>query len=92
MDRSELKVTAELAQLELNDDELESLGAAVSQVVEYFSVMQSVDVSDLVPTTHVLQQKNRVRPDAPDDGVDPDALLENAREVEDRFILIPNVL
>jgi len=54
--------------------------------------MQSVDVSDLVPTTHVLQQKNRVRPDAPDDGVDPDALLENAREVEDRFILIPNVL
>ena len=47
MDRRELEVTAELAHLELNDDELESLGAAVSRVVEYFSLMQSVDVSDL---------------------------------------------
>jgi aspartyl-tRNA(Asn)/glutamyl-tRNA(Gln) amidotransferase subunit C len=92
MDRSELEVTAELAHLDLNEQELESLGAAVSQVVEYFSVMQAVDVSDLEPTTHVLLEKNRLRPDSADDTVDRDALLDNAREVEDRFILIPNVL
>lgn len=92
MDRRELEVTAELAHLELNDDELESLGAAVSQVVEYFSLMQSVDVSDLEPTTHVLLDKNRLRSDQPNDAVDREALLDNAPEVEDRFILVPNVL
>ena len=92
MDRSELKATAELAHLELNEEELESLGAEVSRVLEYFSLMQSVDISDLEPTTHVLLEKNRLRPDIPDDTVDRDALLDNAREVEDRFILIPNVL
>jgi len=92
MDRRELEVTAELAHLELNDDELESLGAAVSRVVEYFSLMQSVDVSDLEPTTHVLLDKNRLRPDQPNDAVDREALLDNAPEVEDRFILVPNVL
>ncbi|NBF41253.1 MAG: Asp-tRNA(Asn)/Glu-tRNA(Gln) amidotransferase subunit GatC [Spirochaetes bacterium] len=92
MDRRELEVTAELAHLELNDDELESLGAAVSRVVEYFSLMQSVDVSDLEPTTHVLLDRNRLRSDQPDDAVDREALLDNAPEVEDRFILVPNVL
>jgi len=92
MDRRELEVTAELAHLELNDDELESLGAAVSRVVEYFSLMQSVDVSDLEPTTHVLLDKNRLRSDLPNDAVDREALLDNAPEVEDRFILVPNVL
>ena len=92
MERSELEVTAELAHLELNDDELESLGAAVSRVVEYFSLMQSVDVSDLEPTTHVLLDKNRLRSDQPNDAVDREALLDNAPEVEDRFILVPNVL
>jgi aspartyl-tRNA(Asn)/glutamyl-tRNA(Gln) amidotransferase subunit C len=92
MDRRELEVTAELAHLELNDDELESLGAAVSRVVEYFSLMQSVDVSDLEPTTHVLLDKNRLRSDQPNDAVDREALLDNAPEVEDRFILVPNVL
>jgi aspartyl-tRNA(Asn)/glutamyl-tRNA(Gln) amidotransferase subunit C len=92
MDRSELKVTAELAHLELSDEELDALGAAVSQVVEYFSLMHSVDVSDLEPTTHVLLDKNRLRDDIPDESVDREALLDNAPEVEDRFILIPNVL
>ncbi|NBB90433.1 MAG: Asp-tRNA(Asn)/Glu-tRNA(Gln) amidotransferase subunit GatC [Spirochaetes bacterium] len=92
MDRSELEITAELAHLELNDDELESLGAAVSRVVEYFSLMQAVDVSDLEPTTHVLLDKNRLRSDQPNDAVDREALLDNAPEVEDRFILVPNVL
>jgi len=92
MERSELEVTAELAHLELNDDELESLGAAVSRVVEYFSLMQSIDVSDLEPTTHVLLDKNRLRSDQPNDAVDREALLDNAPEVEDRFILVPNVL
>ena len=92
MDRRELEVTAELAHLELNDDELKSLGAAVSRVVEYFSLMQSVDVSDLEPTTHVLLDKNRLRSDQPNDAVDREALLDNAPEVEDRFILVPNVL
>ncbi|MFO8063553.1 MAG: Asp-tRNA(Asn)/Glu-tRNA(Gln) amidotransferase subunit GatC [Spirochaetia bacterium] len=92
MNKSELKVTAELAQLELNELELDSLSAEVSRVLEYFSLMQSVDVSGLEPTTHVLLENNRVRPDVPDDAVDRDALLDNAREVEDRFILIPNVL
>lgn len=92
MDRSELTTTAELAHLELDDEELESLTAAVSRVLEYFSLMQSVDVSELEPTTHVLLDKNRLRADVPDDEVDRDALLDNAPEVEDRFILIPNVL
>ncbi|MFP4373047.1 MAG: Asp-tRNA(Asn)/Glu-tRNA(Gln) amidotransferase subunit GatC [Spirochaetaceae bacterium] len=92
MDRNELTVTAELAHLELNDDELDSLGAAVSQVLEYFSLMQSVDVSDLEPTTHVLLGKNRLRSDHPNETVDPETLLDNAPEVEDRFILVPNVL
>ncbi len=92
MDKRELEITAELAHLELNDDELESLGAAVSRVVEYFSLMQSVDVSDLEPTTHVLLGKNRLRLDQPNDAVDREALLDNAPEVEDRFILVPNVL
>ncbi|MFP4011030.1 MAG: Asp-tRNA(Asn)/Glu-tRNA(Gln) amidotransferase subunit GatC [Spirochaetaceae bacterium] len=92
MDTRELEVTADLARLELGEDERTSLGAEVSRILEYFSLMQSVDVTDLEPTTHVHLEHNRVRPDEPSDAVDPEALLDAAPEVEDRFILIPNVL
>lgn len=98
MDSSELRTTAELAQIELDENELAALGVAVEQMVDYFSRMNEIDVDDLPPTTHALLSQNRTRDDQVlSDRVDsrrstPDELLESAPELEDRFIVIPNVL
>lgn len=93
MDRSELDITAELALLDLSDDERASLERGVADLLEYFSLMDSIDVSDLAPTTHALLEGNRLRPDVPREESDvADAILEQAPELEDRFIAIPNVL
>lgn len=97
MDRSELDITAELALLDLSNDERADLERGVAQLLEYFSVMDAVDVSDLEPTTHALQEGNRLRADLPRDrsvsGADvADEILEQAPDLEDRFIAIPNVL
>lgn len=94
MDRSELDITAELALLDLSDDERSGLESGVARLLEYFSVMDAVDVSDLEPTTHALQEGNRLRADiARDEPADvADEILEQAPDLEDRFIAIPNVL
>jgi aspartyl-tRNA(Asn)/glutamyl-tRNA(Gln) amidotransferase subunit C len=93
MDRSELDVTAELALLEITDDERDLLEQSVERLLEYFSIMEAVDVSALDPTTHALQEGNRLRPDLPrvQDDI-ADEILEQAPDLEDRFIAIPNVL
>jgi aspartyl-tRNA(Asn)/glutamyl-tRNA(Gln) amidotransferase subunit C len=94
MDKSELYLTADLAQIGITEEEADLLAEAVSSMVEYFSRMDSIDVTDLEPTTHALLRRTRTRPDVvethPETG--PDELLENAPELEDRFIVIPNVL
>ena len=93
MDRSELDVTAELALLELSQEERVQLERAVSQLLEYFSVMDTLDVAGLSPTTHALSEENRLRPDVPSEsGSIADDVLEQAPDLEDRFIAIPNVL
>ncbi|MFP4114377.1 MAG: Asp-tRNA(Asn)/Glu-tRNA(Gln) amidotransferase subunit GatC [Spirochaetota bacterium] len=93
MDRSELDITAELALMELTADEREQLEHGVAQLLEYFSLMDRVNVSDLEPTTHALNEGNRLRPDAPrSEGNLADEILEQAPDLEDRFIAIPNVL
>ena len=93
MDRSEIDLTAELALLEITDDERDLLEQSVDRLLEYFSVMNAVDVSALEPTTHALQEGNRLRPDLPDSQDDiADEILEQAPDLEDRFIAIPNVL
>ena len=93
MEKAELTITAELACLELTDEDRDELGSAVSQMLEYFSKMAELEVDNLEPTTHALLSKNRLRRDetVPNEAA-PDELLELAPERDSRFIVIPNVL
>jgi aspartyl-tRNA(Asn)/glutamyl-tRNA(Gln) amidotransferase subunit C len=91
MDREELHVTAQLARLELPKEEVERLEKAVFQMLEYLAKMKELDVSGLQPTTQ-LAQDNRLREDAAQAPQDTEPLLKNAPELEDRLIVIPNVL
>ncbi|MFP4378380.1 MAG: Asp-tRNA(Asn)/Glu-tRNA(Gln) amidotransferase subunit GatC [Spirochaetales bacterium] len=93
MDKSELQITADLALLDLSPEEEQRLEQEVAQLLEYFSVMNSIDVSGLEPTTHALQRENRLRDDSSkqDESI-ADDILEQAPDTEDRFFAIPNVL
>ncbi|MFW5811524.1 MAG: Asp-tRNA(Asn)/Glu-tRNA(Gln) amidotransferase subunit GatC [Alkalispirochaetaceae bacterium] len=92
MDAQELAVTADLAYLDMAEGETDKLIAAVDQLVSYFEKMNEVDVSDLEPTTHALLAENRTRPDKVRESAFSDDVLENAPDLEGRFIVIPNVL
>ena len=92
MDASELEVTARMARLALSAEELEKLRRAVEQMLAHFSHMREIDVGGLAPTTHALLRENRLREDVETRSVPAEALLENAPEREERFIIVPNVL
>lgn len=92
MDIQELYTTAELAHIELKPDELQGLQQAVEQMVTFFAKMSEVDTSSLEPTTHAFIKGNRVRPDTVNNSNIADDMLEQAPDLEDRFIVIPNVL
>jgi aspartyl-tRNA(Asn)/glutamyl-tRNA(Gln) amidotransferase subunit C len=92
MDSKELYATAELANIELKPAELEHLQASVEQMVVFFEKMAEVDTSGLEPTTHAFIKGNRVRPDSVKPSAMADNILEQAPDLEDRFICIPNVL
>jgi aspartyl-tRNA(Asn)/glutamyl-tRNA(Gln) amidotransferase subunit C len=91
MDVSELKITAELANLNLGEEEFVSLGREVEKILDYFSKMMEADEGSLSAGAERCGA-NRIRPDVRIRDTDPDVLLENAPELEDRFIVIPNVL
>lgn len=92
MEIRELETTAALAQIDLGEGDLARLGDAVSQMLAYFEKMNALDTEGLEPTTHALVKDNRVRPDTVVFSSYADALVDQAPEREDRFIVIPNVL
>lgn len=87
----ELKTTIDMAMLELEPAQEEALVHGVTQLLEYYEKMAAVDVTGVEATTHALVTGNRTRPDQVHSG-DADTLLEQAPDLEDRFIAIPNVL
>jgi aspartyl-tRNA(Asn)/glutamyl-tRNA(Gln) amidotransferase subunit C len=92
MDKKELYTTANMARLTLSEAEVEKLSIAVSEMLDYFAIMQNIDTEKLEPTTHALLSKNRLREDENKKYAETDLLLKNAPELEDNFIVIPNVL
>ena len=92
MKLDELYLTAKLAKLDLGEKEAEKLALEVSRMLEYFSVMEKVDVTGLDATVQTLREANITRPDIVYSIDVTEKLISNAPESEGRFIIIPNVL
>lgn len=93
MNIEDLYTTAALAALSLSEQEEKTVGAAFEEMLRYFEIMKEIDVEGLEPTTHAFVKDNRVRNDEIiRDAAQTDKLLENAPELDDRFITIPSVL
>ncbi len=92
MNLDELYLTAKLAKLELNEAEAEKLAVEVSRMLEYFSVMEGVDVDGLDATVQTLSGENVTREDSVSSADVTDKMIANAPETDGRFIIIPNVL
>ena len=81
----EFLAAARIAWLKLRQEEIERLSTAVSQMLEYFEKMDTLDVDELELTTHALYRRNRLREDRARQEDVSRSLLENAP-------VIPNVL
>lgn len=91
MDIQELEITASLAMLELDEQEMASLSEAVSGMLEHFSLMQKVDVEGVEPTTHSYLLTEG-RKDEVEQKVDRESLLSVAPEHDGEHFIIPKVL
>ena len=90
--QDEWSLTAELARLELDENEALRLAAEAEKMRELFQTMSRADVENLEPTTYALARENRVRKDVVSEFDFVDDLLDASPESEDEFFLIPNVL
>jgi len=83
---------AELAKLELNDDERGPLAAQMARVLEFVAQLDEVDVSDVAPTKHVIEQANVGRADEVRPCLPQDEALANAPNADEGHFVVPKVL
>jgi aspartyl-tRNA(Asn)/glutamyl-tRNA(Gln) amidotransferase subunit C len=80
LSHDEVRKIAELAKLELTDDEVALYAGQLSDVLRYFQRLQQIDTSHIPPTASVLPLKNVFRPDQPAAPLAPEEVVANAAD------------
>ena len=83
LSRDDVLKLANLARLDLTDEEVEEYSRELSEILHYVEKLQAVDIDGLAPTNQVTGLTNVTRKDEVKDyGYEPKELLANVPEIE----------
>lgn len=83
---------AELARLDLTDEEREKFGEQLNAILKYAEKLNELDTDNVKPTTHVLHLSNVMREDEVRPSLPLEKVLLNAPDEEDGQIKVPAIL
>jgi aspartyl-tRNA(Asn)/glutamyl-tRNA(Gln) amidotransferase subunit C len=89
--REQVQHIANLARLELSDEELERYRQQLSAILDYFEQLQTIDTEKIPPTTGISAVEANLRADEPQTSLDVEELLQNAPKQEARQFKVPPV-
>ena len=88
--RSSSRVNSTLLRCEYSD--YRPLRACRRQILTYMEQLNEVNIIDIEPLSHVLDQSNIVREDVVSESLDTDQILENAPQSSGKHFVVPKVI
>ena len=83
---------AQLARLELTDEELALYTDQLAAVLEHAADVEALELDDVPPTLHPLPIVNVFRPDEPRPGLDRAEVLAMAPDAEEGRFRVPRIM
>jgi len=90
IDREEVLTVARLARLQLADQEVEPMARELSAVLDHIAKIGELDLSDVPPTSHVVEISGALRADEPRPCLPRDVVLSQAPAADDEGSLVPS--
>ena len=89
----DIDYVANLARMELSDDEKARLGGQLDDILGYFEKLNAVDVEGVEPMAHAHKVFNVWREgDEPGETYDPEVLTKMAPEQRENQVVVPKVV
>lgn len=88
----EVRHIAELAKLELTDEEVTLYAGQLSECFQYFQRLQTLDTTHIQPTDSVLPLQNVMRTDTPAEPLPLEDVVANAADAQDYQFRVNAVL
>jgi len=90
--KDDVKYVADLARLQFNEPETESLARDMNQILGYMETLNELDTSDVEPLEHVIDLECRFREDKAEEPLDHDDALKNAPDADTDYFRVPKVI
>lgn len=90
--RDEVLHVARLARLEVAAAEADRLTEQLDRILGYVRQLESLDVRDVVPTSHAVDMGTPFREDVVLPFGDREAILTNAPDRSDDFFRVPRII
>ena len=90
IDRDQVLHVARLARLHLDEGEVEQMTSELSQILDHIEMIGQLDLEDVVPTDHVVELVNVLRPDEPRPSWPREQMLESAPDPADHAFRVPS--
>ena len=91
LSRDQVLHVARLARLELTEDEIERFGGELSKVLDHIEKIGELgDLTDVEPTSHVVEVENVLRADEPRPSWPREKVLDSAPDVADGGFRVPS--
>ena len=88
----EVKKVAQLARLELNEDEISNHARQLEKILEYIKQLEKIDTGNVPCTTRALEVTNVFRKDENKKFDSTEDLLELAPSREDEYFKVPKII
>ena len=88
----DVRYAAQLARLNLSEEETTKFQAQLSQVLNFVEKLKQVDVTGVEPTAHTNPVYNVFRKDEPRDWFEPKDALSNAPRQANQLFIVTKVI
>ncbi len=90
--KDDVKHIARLSRLYVTDEEMETFSNQLSSIIEYVEQLNSLNTSDIEPTSHIIPLKNVIRSDIIEPSLPAENALKNAPNAVGAFYRVPKII
>ena len=92
INKEEVKKVANLARLELDEDEINNNADQLEKILEYIKQLEKIDTDNVICTTRAIEVKNVFRKDENKNSDCTEDLLELGPSREDKYFKVPKII
>lgn len=90
--QEEVLYIANLARLQLNENELQQISNDMNQILGYMDQLNELDTTNVEPLDHVIELEPRLRIDVSETPLSHENALLNAPDADSDYFRVPKVI